>query len=313
LNFSFDAFSQGGPIMPRWLVVILVLFVGFILLSMAAFLALPFLLQAFLPKVGTVLVYEIEDVGPGQDAAEIAAKTVRYLDLRLNPGLRHQQAKVRLIEGNRIEVGVYGNDPATVRKVEEIIEFTKRLEFRILANVYKHKKEIEIAKNDMEKTTYFDAKGEWSARWIPFKEGEQFDSGENLVRTRKLKDKEIKEVLVVRDPYDLTGDFLISARTGIENGKPCVLFAFSSNGGKLLGMLTGDNLPSGDPPRKNQLGIILNGVMYSAPKIQAVITDSGQITGNFTQSEVDRIVSCLNAGSLPVNLRKVEQRSAGAN
>ncbi|MCC6125647.1 MAG: hypothetical protein IT426_11840 [Pirellulales bacterium] len=299
--------------MPRWLVVILVLFVGFLLLSMAAFIALPFLLQAFLPKVGTVLVYEMEVAKPPHEAAYAAEKTVAMLDRRLNRGFQ-RRATIRAIGGNRIEVGVYGNDPATVEYIAECIERSGTLEFRIVANVHKHQKEIEIAKNEPGKTSYDDSKGEWSARWIPFKRGEKFDPQTNLVRTRKLKDKEINEVLVVRDFYDVTGDFLANARPGVDySGKPCVLFSFSSKGGQLFGMLTGDNLPDQKSGAKNQLGIVLNGVMYSAPNIQAIITDHGQITGNFTQSEVDRIVSCLNAGSLPVNLRKVEQRSAGAN
>ena len=66
--------------------------------------------QAFLPKVGTVLVYEMEDVRPSENPADVAAKTVSALNLRLNRGWRLQLAQVRALEDNRIEVGVYGND-----------------------------------------------------------------------------------------------------------------------------------------------------------------------------------------------------------
>lgn len=302
-----------GLIMPRWLIVVLVLIVGFILLSMAAFIALPSIMQGFLPNVGTVIVYEMEDVKPTQDAAAMAAKTVDCLNLRLNPGLRLQLAKVRVIEGNRIEVGVYGSDPAMVKKVTDIIGFTGRLEFRIVANMHRHKAEIEKAKNNPEKTTYFDSIGRnWTARWVRIRQGEQFGAS-NLTRERTLGDKTWSEVLVVKDPYDVTGDFLTSVRPGIdEHGKPCIHFSFNRKGGQLFAALTGDNLPDPvQPELKNQLGIILDGTMYSAPNILAVISDQGQITGNFSHQDVDNIVECLNAGSLPVNLRIVEERTVG--
>ena len=295
--------------MPRWLVVILLLFVGFILLSMATFITLPWIMKSFLPEVGTVLVYEMVDVKPAQDASEAASKTVKALDRRLNPGLRLQLAKVRVIENNRIEVGVYGNDPSSVEKVVELVELNGRLEFHIVANVFKHKAEIEIAKNAPEKSIYINSNGQLSARWIPVKGGEKFNPEVNLVRTRKINGNEITEVLIVPDIYNVTGDYIATARPGVdESGKPCVQFSFNSKGGQLFGGLTSDNRPSGNPEYKNQLGIILNGVMYSAPSINSVITDNVQITGNFTKQDVEKIVTCLNAGSLPVDLRKVEER-----
>jgi SecD/SecF fusion protein len=300
--------------MPRWLVVILVLIVGFCLLSMAAFLALPMIMQAFLPKVGTVLVYEMEDLRPSENPAEVAAKTVRALDLRLNPGMRLQLAKVRALPDHRIEVGVYGADEITVEKVKDLIAFTGKLEFRIVANTHKHKTEIELAKNDREKTVYYDASGKnWIARWVKVKPGERFLSS-NLTRERTLGDKKWTEVLVVNDLYSVTGDYLASAKPcSDEHGRPYIQFSFNSSGGKLFGALTGDNVPDpAQPELKNQLGIILDGVVYSAPSILTTITNNGQITGNFTRQEVEQIVSVLNAGSLPVNLRKVEERSADA-
>ena len=294
--------------MPRWLVVLLLLFVVFCLLSLAAFLCLPLILQGFMPKVGTVLVYEMEEVKPRVDAALLAEKTVAAINLRLK-SLPWSLGEARLIEGNRIEVDVYGNDPSNLEKVADSIQFSGTLEFRIVANMHKHKEAIEIAKNESKKMVYYDSKGEWSARWIPVNKNERFNPQENLVRSKTIKGQEFSELLVVRDIYDVTGDFLANARpSSDESGKPAVFFTFNSKGVMLFGELTGDNVPGGNPEFKNQLGIILNGVLYSAPYILTTISDQGQITGNFTQQEVDQIVSCLNAGSLPVNLRKVEER-----
>ncbi|MBN2292437.1 MAG: hypothetical protein JXM70_08435 [Pirellulales bacterium] len=85
-------------------------------------------------------------------------------------------------------------------------------------------------------------------------------------------------------------------------------FQLSSNGGHRFGRLTSDNLPDEVGGFKRHLGIILNGSLYSAPSINGPITTRGQIAGDFTEQEVKDLVVLLNSGSLPVAIRKVEQR-----
>ena len=56
---------------------------------------------------------------------------------------------------------------------------------------------------------------------------------------------------------------------------------------------------------------MLDDELLSAPSLNSVIRDSGQITGDFTQDDVDWLVGVLNAGSLPAALNKIpisEQR-----
>jgi SecD/SecF fusion protein len=296
--------------MPRWLFAFSAVFVGFLLLAIASFVVLPWITWCFLPNVGNVLVYEMVDLKPTQDPSDVAAKTAKALNLRLNPGMRRQLATVKVVEGNRIEVGVYGNDPTAVHDVAEIVENAGTLEFRIVANLIKHKAEIEAAKSAPEKDVFRDRTGEWSARWVRVRDSEKFNEKYNLVRTRTVNDRPISEVLVVRDPYDVTGDFLANAKPGGDQERPSIEFVFNKNGGRLFAELTGENRPDSGGELKNQLAIILNGVVYSAPNILSTISDRGQITGNFTEREVHQIVDVLNAGSLPARLRKVEQRKA---
>jgi SecD/SecF fusion protein len=297
--------------MPRWVLVLLVLAIGFCLLSMAAFILLPIFSQGFSPKIGTVLVYEIEDAKSSRNISQTAKQTIEVLNLRLNRGY-NRLARARRIEGDRIEVGVYGNDPKTVARVEEMVKASGALEFRIVANMHKHQAEIEIAKSSPEKEIYFDSKGDWTARWIPVKEDVRLDPNVCLLRVRKLKEREINEVLIVRDPYDVTGDYLVVVHpdTDPSSGNPCISFALNSIGGQLFGELTSENRPSPtEPELKNQLGIILNGVLYSAPNIQATITDRGIISGNFTKEEIAQLVECLNSGQVFAKLRKVDERN----
>jgi SecD/SecF fusion protein len=47
-----------------------------------------------------------------------------------------------------------------------------------------------------------------------------------------------------------------------------------------------------------RMAVVLNGVVVSAPHLEAALSDSGMITGHFTTREVQRLVSDLQAGSL---------------
>ena len=91
----------------------------------------------------------------------------------------------------------------------------------------------------------------------------------------------------------------VSVRTR-KRAPPEVLFSFSSEGGAKFGRLTAEHLPIGD--FKYKLAIVLDDVLETAPNLMSEIRDSGRITGNFTQKEVDEIVRIVNAGSLPAAL-----------
>jgi len=83
-----------------------------------------------------------------------------------------------------------------------------------------------------------------------------------------------------------------------QQGRRAIDFELDERGGRLFANVTGKNL---DRP----LCILLDNLAISAPKIQSRIYTRGQITGGFTQTEVQDMVSKLNAGSLPARL--VEQ------
>ncbi len=90
---------------------------------------------------------------------------------------------------------------------------------------------------------------------------------------------------------------LEKARPGTEpqTGRRAIDFVLDEKGGKLFFNVTGKNI---DRP----LCILLDGTAISAPNIQSRIYTRGQITGSFTEIEIDDMVSKLNAGSLPARL-----------
>lgn len=83
--------------------------------------------------------------------------------------------------------------------------------------------------------------------------------------------------------------------TDQRSGQQIVSFQFDSYGADLFGELTGTNL-------QQPLAIMLDDKIISAPNIQSRITSSGQITGDFTQAELDYLIRTLEAGSLPARL-----------
>lgn len=120
------------------------------------------------------------------------------------------------------------------------------------------------------------------------------------------------------DPYLLekvsmvTGDHLKDAYVGYNQdfGEPYVSFQMNSIGAKFMENLTGNNIGK-------QLAIVLDSNVYSAPVIQAKISDAGQITlgrgrpVSELQQEAEDIALVLRAGALPAQLVFEEERVVG--
>ena len=79
---------------------------------------------------------------------------------------------------------------------------------------------------------------------------------------------------------------------------------FETKDPKKFGALTQANLGK-------LLAIFLDKKYVSAATIQGVITDQGQITGNFSEDDTIRIANDLNAGALPVPVQVIENDTVG--
>jgi len=112
------------------------------------------------------------------------------------------------------------------------------------------------------------------------------------------------EVLVVMDPENVTGEDLNRALAGVDQaGTPAVDFTFKTSGTTAFSRLTSENAPDPGTGFQRRLGIILDNKLISAPNLREPITGGkGQISGNFTEEEVEFLVNILNAGSLPAAL-----------
>ncbi len=104
-------------------------------------------------------------------------------------------------------------------------------------------------------------------------------------------------------PYvEVSGDDLASSAMEFDSktGEPTVGFKLTTEGGSKMLRMTVANQPDGRFHRR--MAIILDDKVLSAPQLNSPISTSGQITGRFTQKDVEFLVSILRAGRLPATL-----------
>ncbi len=104
----------------------------------------------------------------------------------------------------------------------------------------------------------------------------------------------------------LTGEVVTDARTSVDsNNNPAVSMTMNTNGTTIWGDFTSKNVGK-------QVGIVLDGVVQSAPVIQNAILDGKtEITGKFTADEAKGLATVLQTGALPVTLKFSDSRVVG--
>ena len=109
---------------------------------------------------------------------------------------------------------------------------------------------------------------------------------------------------------ELTGEYLKLARTDIDpyTASPLVVFEWDSEGAYLFEQITGRNL-------QKPLAIFLDDAMISAPIVQSVIRDRGQIEFNrpVAMAEAETLAIQLNSGALDVPLAIIDERDVDAS
>ena len=295
--------------------VLLVLFL-LLLISLAAAAGVVFWMSDPMQEpVGTVLTYEIDSPRQSGPTSVNMQGLIAALERRVNPGWSGI-ARIRSVAGGRIEISVFGDDPERVRRIERLVESLGTLEFRILANIRDHKALIEQARRENAPRVLNEA-GDLLGWWVPVREDQQSKLqtyADIATRVRQEGDRQLMEILVAKDNFDVTGAYLQSVAPDLDDrGEPCLTFRLNTTGAKLFSGLTRNNLPDPiDMEFTRKLGIIVDEQLYSAPAIQEVISDRGQITGSFTRDEVRDLFNVLNAGSLPARIRQVSKRRIGA-
>jgi len=133
--------------------------------------------------------------------------------------------------------------------------------------------------------------------------------GDDLLYGRRIDRNtkaESRVPYVVKKPVLLTGDLIQTAEVKIsEVGEPYVSLTFNSQGGRIFGQVTEQNVGK-------RLAIILDGNVNSAPVIRERIpSGQAQISGGFTADEARDLAIVLRAGALPAPVQILEERTVG--
>lgn len=273
---------------------------------------------------GTNLVFQVDrsqaDVARKLKDPRTMTEMVSAVNKRINPS-GTEEVTVRQVGTDRIEVIVPGADAERTQRIKNQITNLGDLEFCLLANRLENQslitlaEEIEASKGTGVREIY--QNGKLVAKWR--EPGRLHGStttykdvgfnGDVKFRQFDRNGKQITEFLVVcpeREDLAITGRDLVNSSQGMgQDGSPTVNFKFNSRGGALFSRLTGAHLPrEGANEFKTRLAILLNDEVHSAPTINDRISGEGQISGQFSQTEIDELVAVLNAGALSVPLVK---------
>ncbi len=207
--------------------------------------------------------------------SQIQEQTVEVIDRRIN-GLGVTEPQISKIGVNRILVEL--PNVSNPDQAEKLLKQAAVLDFKIVPPDVVQKAEAALA--------------------------------ELKVPNLPAKQRAAAEKYVNQTAYDASGPVVYSgkdlkaAQSGYNQtgGSPLVLFQ-TKDPKKFLEM-TQKNL------QKN-MGIFLDRRYVSAPTINGVISDSGEISGNFTQQDTITLANELNAGALPATIRIIEKETIG--
>lgn len=115
--------------------------------------------------------------------------------------------------------------------------------------------------------------------------------------------------VVVETPAVVDGSELRSADAASDNpaggdGGYQINFTLKPAGAQKFGAWTAANVGA-------YMAVVLNDRVQSAPYIKSQITDSGQISGNFTKDSANGLALTLRSGALPARIVYLEERTVG--
>ena len=104
----------------------------------------------------------------------------------------------------------------------------------------------------------------------------------------------------------LEGDVVTDARDSYDQfNKPCVTMSMNTDGSRRWAALTKKNIGK-------EIAIVLDGYVYSAPRVNTEITGgNSEITGNFTPEVTKDLANVLKSGKMPAPARIVQEDIVG--
>jgi preprotein translocase subunit SecD len=109
---------------------------------------------------------------------------------------------------------------------------------------------------------------------------------------------------------DVKGATATIPQTQTGAGQWEVVVSFTGKGQSKFTQLTKDTVNAPQPT--NQVAIVLDGIVQSAPTTNDVINGDAQITGNFSEKEANNLADVLKYGALPLAFDRDQAQSISA-
>lgn len=264
---------------------------------------------------GANLVFKVDTAAAKEQGKELTpelmGRMIGAVSRRLDPAAQ-EQITVRQVGVDRLEVIIPGADREVVEQKKKLIHRLGSLEFAILANnrEQSHRQIITEANKSPDKNVRIGGRivASWrEAGWEPGPNGTRVQKqiekhGDVVFRSVEKDGQQVEEFLVIIEPPErqVTGQFLTRAYQTVDDGAtPAVGFQFNTEGAGRFLSLTSRYMPKSDG-FQSRLAILLDEQVQSAPNLKDRISDSGVISGRFTQAEIDELINVLNAGALAV-------------
>ncbi|MCB1052529.1 MAG: protein translocase subunit SecD [Acidobacteria bacterium] len=189
----------------------------------------------------------------------------------------------RAMNSNRIILELAGADD--VQRVHNIVKEPGKLEWRMMA--YTASNANATAETEAQVLAAFGGQLPTGVRIFPYE-----------VSPGRIMYVPLKEVLLTSQ--NLSNVFVTTDR----NGLPAVGIALNREGGNRLNEISGQNIG-------RQLAVVLDKKVLTAPNIREQIGHSFVIEGSFSQKEAQDMVIKIRSGSLPAEVRILEERVIG--
>jgi preprotein translocase subunit SecD len=152
-----------------------------------------------------------------------------------------------------------------------------------------------------------------------------YDNPNNQIVSCGSTSSQTPGIKYVLDKSKVAGTDVTSAQAGLPNSQTSlnssqwvVNLSLNGKGGKAFGALTsqmyskyGTGGPNAQAPVQDQLAVVLDGVVVSAPNINqgAITGGQAQISGTFTEAQATQLANQLQYGALPINLKSESVQS----
>lgn len=197
---------------------------------------------------------------------EQLSKAINIMGDRLD-GMGVAEPVIRARGEDAIEIQIAGLSTKDNPEVIDTIKKPARLEFRTL-----HPELVPQSRNDKAPVGY-----EIKAEERETRDGQAFEVLHYVKMIPEATGEIIADAFVSQTP---AGGFQINLE-------------MTGDGSKVFRQVTEKLAPQGNQPGK-PLAIVLDGKLYSAPTIQAVLSKNAQITGSFSQREAIELANVLN-------------------